>query len=165
MDGFWAGVIVGGLGVVILLGLLRGCVRRPPPRFETVFLRPKIFLINTTTGEEKELNMATTVPPGNNVRIALTPLDADGQPTQVDIQDREIAWTSSVLEITVTPAPDGLSALVIAPQGFRGTAQIQANADADLDAGEDRSILMLADLEYVGGEAVQLQGNVTLEPR
>ena len=108
---------------------------------------------------------ATTVPPGFNVRITLTPLDADGQPTKIDLQDRAIGWTSSVPDVVATPDEGGLSALVTAPQGFRGTAQIQANADADLDAGEDRPIIMLADLEYVGGEAQILQGNVVLEPK
>lgn len=109
--------------------------------------------------------MATKVPPGFNVRLVLSPTDADGQPAPLDQVDQGIQWASSVADVAVTPEADGLSALVSAPAGFRGTAQIQATGDADLDAGEVRALVGLHDLEYVGGEATVLGINATLEPK
>jgi hypothetical protein len=95
----------------------------------------------------------------------LDPRDADKQQAKVDFADHAPTWTSSNAEVALAVADDAMSAVATAPAGFRGSAQIQAVVDADLDAGEVRDLVALADLEYVSGEAVVLDLNATLEAK
>jgi len=75
---------------------------------------------------------------------------AAGNPARVDGVP---VWRSSDETIaTVTPAADGLSA-VVGTAGGLGTAQISVEADADLGAGT-RLITGLLDVEVRAAEAV-----------
>ncbi len=110
--------------------------------------------------------MATKVFLGKILRIVLKPLDADNQSAEIDRQDHPPTWTSTFpSEVEVRQDEDGLGALVVAPQGFRGAGVVQASIDADLDAGETRDLVAVVEAEYVSGEATQLQSDVTLEDR
>lgn len=83
-----------------------------------------------------------------NVTAAFT--TAAGNPANVDGVP---VWRSSDEDIvTVTPAADGKSALVVAT-GELGTAQVSVEADADLGAGT-RLITGLLDVEVRAAEAV-----------
>jgi len=80
------------------------------------------------------------------------PVDAKGNPAPVDGAP---AWGSSDPTVaTVTPAADGLSAMVAAV-GPLGKTQISVNADADLGEGFE-SIAGTLEIEVVAGKAVSL---------
>ena len=83
-------------------------------------------------------------------------VDGRGNPARVDGVP---VWELSGDPIgTVEAAADGLSA-VVTLNGSLGLAQIIVRADADLDAGEERELLVTGDLEIVAAEAVS--GSVT----
>lgn len=105
------------------------------------------------------------IPPGKDLHVRLTPKDADQQPAALDTQDRAIVFTASAPEVVVSQDADGLGALFSAPPGFRGVSQIQAEADADLDAGEERILTALDEAEWVGGEAVVMGMEGTLQDK
>ena len=64
--------------------------------------------------------------------LAISVVDKKGNPAAVDGVP---AWgTSDASLLTVTPAMDGLSAVIIAV-GSLGTAQVNVSADADLGDG------------------------------
>lgn len=97
-----------------------------------------------------------TLPDDKTASAAVAYVDAKGNPAKVDGVP---AWSSSDPAILdVVAAADGMSATVT-PVGPLGTAQVKIEADADLGAGVT-TIITLADVEVVGGEAVA--GNVTL---
>lgn len=76
------------------------------------------------------------------------------------------SWkTSDAAILTVTPAPDGLSALVVTAGGL-GSAQVSVEADADLGSGV-RAITGILDVEVRAAEAVSASlaaGTPVLKP-
>lgn len=69
-------------------------------------------------------------------------------------------WESSNPEaFTVEPGADGLTAR-ISTTGMVGTAQITARADADVDPGEERELLVTEEFEAVAAEAIN--GTMTI---
>lgn len=95
--------------------------------------------------------MATILTIDQAVDVTVSFVDRAGNPAKVDGVP---AWSSSDdTVVTVTPAADGLSAVVSSTDKI-GTAQVVVRADADLDAGESREIMGSLDLETVGGEAM-----------
>jgi uncharacterized protein YjdB len=86
------------------------------------------------------------------VSCTIAPLNAKGNPAPVDGVPE---WSSSNPSVaTVTPAADGLSAVVTAV-GI-GVAQISVVADADMDAGETRELTGTLDIDVRASEAVTL---------
>jgi hypothetical protein len=80
---------------------------------------------------------------------SIAPKDAAGNPAPVDGIP---VWASSDTAIvTVTPAPDGMSAVVEAV-GPLGTAQVSVSADADTGEGV-ATITALADIEVLASQA------------
>jgi hypothetical protein len=83
---------------------------------------------------------------------SIAPKDAAGNPAPVDGIP---VWVSSDTAIvTVTAAPDGMTAVVEAV-GALGTAQISVSADADM-GGAVTTITALADIEVLASEATAL---------
>lgn len=79
--------------------------------------------------------MATISTDQNYPNVKLTILDSKGRPAKVDGVP---VWASSdETQVTVTPAADGMSAVVdtVAPSSSGQTARITVSADADLGAG------------------------------
>jgi hypothetical protein len=79
--------------------------------------------------------MATISTDQNYPNVVLTITDEKGRPAKVDGVP---VWASSdETQITVTPAADGMSAVVdtVAPSSPGATARITVTADADLGAG------------------------------
>jgi hypothetical protein len=86
------------------------------------------------------------------VSCTIDPRNSKGNPAPVDGVPE---WASSNAAVaTVTPAADGLSAVVVAV-GI-GLAQISVTADADLDVGETRNISGTLDIDVRASEAVTL---------
>lgn len=84
--------------------------------------------------------------------LTLAPVDAKGNPAALDGVPQ---WTTSDAAVaSITPAADGLSAVVTALS--LGTAQIGVVADADLDSGETRELTGTLDVEVKAAEAVTL---------
>jgi hypothetical protein len=85
------------------------------------------------------------------VPLAVAFRTSKGNPATVDGIP---VWTSSDETIvTVTPAADGLTCLAVAT-GALGTAQVSAEADADLGSGR-RLVTGVIDIEVRAAEAVQ----------
>ena len=83
---------------------------------------------------------------------SIAPKDAAGNPAPVDGIP---VWASSdTAVITVTAAPDGMSAVVEAV-GPLGTAQVSVSADADTGEGVT-TITALVDIEVLASEATAL---------
>ena len=83
---------------------------------------------------------------------SIAPKDAVGNPAPVDGIP---VWVSSDTAIvTVTAAPDGMTAVVEAV-GALGTAQISVSADADMGGGVT-TITALADIAVLASEATAL---------
>lgn len=94
--------------------------------------------------------MATLITVDQQINGSVAFTDRNGNPAVVDGVP---AWSSSdPAVLAVTPADDGMSALVV-PVGPLGTAQVSVRADADLGEGV-REIIGTADVEVVAGEAV-----------
>ena len=92
------------------------------------------------------------IPIGKRLPLAIKPVDAKGNPAQVDGTP---AWLSSdPLIAAVTPAADGLSA-VVRPGANVGTAQVSVSADADLGAGVI-TLTGMIEIETVSGQAVSI---------
>ena len=89
------------------------------------------------------------------VTLSVAFVDKAGNPAKTDGAP---VWSSSATNIaTVTPATDGLSA-VVETVGPLGSAQIQVSADADL--GEEvKTISGTLDIEVTGSEAVSIVVN------
>jgi hypothetical protein len=101
-----------------------------------------------------ELSMLT-LQDNQTVSASIAPVDAKGNPAQVDGVP---SWSSSDPGLlTVVASADGLSA-VIAAVGPLGTAQLQVAADADLGEGIV-PLVATADITIVGGQAVALTIN------
>lgn len=91
--------------------------------------------------------------------LAIQPLDARGNPAQVDGVP---AWSvSDATKASLVIADDGLSCVVKAVAN--GACQVSVSADADLGAGI-RTLTGILDLEIVSGEAVTL-GIIAGTPR
>lgn len=80
--------------------------------------------------------------------------DAAGNVARIDESDQALVWESSnaaVMTVVANAAPaTGATCTMIAP----GTAQVIVRADADLDTGEVRELVVVGDVEVVAGEAV-----------
>lgn len=123
---------------------------------ETVDEQPRLIFSVTTEGgiTIRDIKMLV-LPIDHKVPASITPVDAKGNPAQVEGAP---VWTSSAQSIVmVTPAADGLSA-DITPTGTLGTAQVNVTADADLGAGVT-SITGILDVQTVAGQAVSLKIN------
>jgi hypothetical protein len=86
------------------------------------------------------------------VSLAVQPVDAAGNPAALDGAP---VWTSTdPAVLTVTAAPDGLSAEAVAV-GPLGTAQVSVSADADMGAGVT-TITGVLDVQVMASAAVSL---------
>lgn len=78
-------------------------------------------------------------------------VDGRGNPARVDGIP---AWELTGDNIgSVEPSADGMSA-VVTLNGSLGIAQVAVRADADLDAGETRELVITGELEIIAAEAV-----------
>ncbi len=93
--------------------------------------------------------MATVLTVDQKLTATVAFQDSHGNPATVDGVP---VWSAGDATIAaITPAADGMSAVVAA--GNTGSTQISVTADADLGSGI-RSIVGTADIQVVGGEAV-----------
>lgn len=93
--------------------------------------------------------MATILKDDQQVTASVEYVDRRGHPADVD---EAPSWSSSDETIlTVTPDPDGMSALIVAAGGI-GSAQITVTADADLGDGV-KPLTAVGDFEVLAGEA------------
>lgn len=135
---------------------LLGCVewRKPPRMVFTHILINHIGIEGNIMGMKLPLDMQFTV--------SVEPQDSAGNPAPVDGVP---AWSASGDLVTVTPATDGMSA-VVRPNaaGAVGSVQVSVTADADLGEGIE-TITGVLDVDVVGGKAVSLATSVgPLEP-
>lgn len=91
------------------------------------------------------------LPDDKTVAASVAFVGAKGNPAVVD--GAPVWGTDRPDLLSVTAAEDGLSA-TIAPVGPLGTAQVTVTADADLDEGETRELVVLGSVEVIAGEAV-----------
>lgn len=92
-----------------------------------------------------------TLPVGTQVQMQVSYVDAGGNAATVD---GEVVWASSNEAIATAIADASDSTLVtVTPVGPAGQVQITATVDADLGAGV-RSLITIADIEVVAGEAI-----------
>lgn len=100
--------------------------------------------------------MAYTLAADKKVELAISYVDANGNPASVE---GAVQWDSSNPAIaaiepsTSTPAPGVASVVWLVPGTAVGNCQVSAKADADLGTGV-REIVTLLDVTVVGGEAV-----------
>lgn len=117
-------------------------------RGRIVFYRATIDHYNVITGDIKMLILTDS----QEVDLAIKPVDKKGNPAQVEGIP---VWTTSDANIaSVTPAADGLSAVVKAAAGL-GDVQISVAADADLGPGVT-TLTGTLDVSVVAGAAVTL---------
>jgi hypothetical protein len=96
-------------------------------------------------------NMAYVLPDGMQCHVAISYVDAEGNPAQVD---GAIHWESSNTECAdVFVASDAETTTATIRAKTLGTTQISARADADLGDGV-KEIVTTMDIEVVAGEAV-----------
>jgi hypothetical protein len=95
--------------------------------------------------------MAYTLPDGNEVKVKISYVDAQGNAAKVD---GDIEWSSSDTNVaTVQVDAADTSNAVVAASGTIGQVQIVAKADADIGAGV-RELITTMDVEVVAGEAI-----------
>ena len=95
--------------------------------------------------------MAYTLPDGMQVAVAVSYVDADGNPAVVD---GPAVWASADASIATVVAGGDYDAVIAATKGGTlGTTQITATADADMGSGV-RSVITTLDVTVVAGEAV-----------
>lgn len=129
-------------------GSLELILRPPPPDIipELTFRYGAGFSITA-----KGTAMATTLPVGQRIHVAVAYKDSGGNAATVD---GPVGWDSSndaIATVTVDPGDSKLA--TVAAGGTVGSAQISCTADADLGAGV-RSLVTLLDVTTVPGEAV-----------
>jgi hypothetical protein len=88
-------------------------------------------------------------------------LDAFGNHARVDGVPVWALSDDTGLELVA--APDGMTAQLRSTDGAVRTVQVQVTADADLGEGV-KTLTGLADIEYVGGEAVMISIPVAIQP-
>lgn len=115
-----------------------------------VTLPPAVGFIFTTILEGKVTERADSMQMTDTQQTtaSITPVDAKGQPAQV--QAGSVQWTGPAF-VTLTPSTDGMSCLIVA-NGI-GSGQVQVSADADLGAGVT-TITGTLQVDVVGGQAV-----------
>jgi hypothetical protein len=130
----------------------------PPPAISTRITTRVDSLIVTAWSN----HMAYTLAVDKLIVVQVAYLDAAQNPARID---GAVAWSSSndaVAHVDVDPQDSTICK--ITPQGALGSAQIIAEADADLGTGV-RSLLTTLDLTIVGGEAVAGTINVVGDPQ
>jgi len=106
---------------------------------------------NGITTRVETWTMAYNLPDGMQVAVAVSYVDADGNPAVVD---GPATWTTSDATIATVTATGDYAALVAATKGGTlGTAQITATADAQMGAGTT-NLLTTFDVTVVAGQAV-----------
>lgn len=128
--------------------------RRPRIRLTVGVVReqdqPASFCETGNTFHKGKFLMALILTDSQQVQLSVAFADKKGNPAKVDGAP---AWSvSDPAILTVTAAPDGLSA-VVAAVGPIGTAQVSLKADADLGAGV-KEVIGTLDIGVVAGEAV-----------
>jgi len=117
-------------------------------RGRIVFCRATIDRLTTIKGDLKMLILTDT----QECDLAIKPVDKKGNAAQVDGIP---VWTTSDATIaSVTPAADGLSAVVKAADNL-GSVQVGVTADADLGEGVE-PIGGVLDVEIAAGKAVSV---------
>lgn len=107
-------------------------------------------------GTRSKITMAFTLTDIQQVSLAITAVDARGNPAALD--GAPVWATSDAALLTVTASEDGMSAIATAV-GPLGTAQVTVTADAAI--GSDvRELKGLLDVEIIASEAL----NVTIVP-
>jgi hypothetical protein len=92
-----------------------------------------------------------TLPVDHQVTMQVSYVDAGGNPAKVD---GAVSWVSSDPAIAGVVVDAGDSTICsVVPNGPAGQVQVTATADADLGTGV-RSLVTVADIELVAGEAV-----------
>lgn len=104
------------------------------------------------TNNQQKLSMSLILTDEQQVTLRIEPKTAAGNPARIDGVPSWTVSSDDVLEIV--PAADGMAALVRA-RGPLGTAQVFAEADADLGEGV-RTIGGVLDVEVLAAEAVSL---------
>jgi hypothetical protein len=110
------------------------------------------FLWSITSEGVTTKNVSMLILPiTKQVTASIQPVDAKGNPAQIDGM---ASWSSSNPQIAniTNVSSDSLKADIV-PAGTLGTCQINVQADADLGSGT-KSITGLLDLTTVAGEAV-----------
>jgi hypothetical protein len=126
-------------------------VDQPPPGIIAVVAATVDGFTFTTKGAQ---GIMYTLPADKRVRLAISYVDAKGNPAMVD---GDVTWDSSdpnVAFITPTTPPDEEGfAVYLMPGSTIGSAQISARADADLGSGV-QEVITLLDVTVVAGSAV-----------
>lgn len=133
-----------------LICRLLGCAGHHPPRPKPNFLVYLRFGTYSVTFEGN--HMASDLPDDKTASATVTPLDAKGNPAQVEAGSA--VWTSSDESVaTVVADPTNELGATVTPVGPLGSAQIKMECDADLGAGV-QSIAFLGDINVIAGQAV-----------
>jgi hypothetical protein len=113
------------------------------------------------TATAKGDHMAYTLPVDHFITVQVAYVDAGGNPAAID---GDVTWTSSNPTIAVAePDPGDDTICKVTPTGALGSAQVVAQADADLGQGV-RTLLTTLDVTLVAGEAVAGVINVVGDP-
>lgn len=127
------------LGVFIGRWQRRRCRDRSPVRL--------LFFTHGRQVDYMKLKVTQTLP------LSIKPVDAKGNPATVDGAPQ---WSVSDPTLaTITPAADGLSAVLV-PLGPLGSLAVQVSADGDLGEGV-KTIVGTAAVDLIGGDAVSVE--------
>jgi len=107
-------------------------------------------------GTRSKIEMAFTLTDIQQVTLAITAVDARGNPAKLD--GAPVWATSDAALLSIVASEDGLSCVATAV-GPLGTAQVTVSADADLGEGT-RELAGLLDVEIIASEAL----NITIVP-
>jgi hypothetical protein len=123
-----------------------------PCRHDHKPTKARIMLRLGTFAVSFEGDFMATLPDDKTIAVTVAYVDGKGFPAQVDGAP---VWTTDPADaLTVTVAPDGMSATLAVNTGAPGTTvQGTINADADLGAGT-KSLVTLFSIDIVAGEAV-----------
>lgn len=132
------------------------CIREPLDKTEPE-LRIRWSIKADCIAFQGEQNMAVTMKDTEKVSVAISVVDAKGNPAQIDGVP---VWSvSDPAGLAFLASTDGLSC-EIAAVGPLGTYQATVEVDADLGVGV-RSLIGILDFEIVAGEAVAVNFSVS----
>ena len=116
----------------------------------------QFWVVDPITNKRSKIEMAFTLTDIQQVTLAITVVDARGNPAALDGAP---VWTSSdAALLTVVPSTDGLSCVCTAV-GPLGAAQVTVTGDALIGDGV-RELFGVLDIDIVASEAL----NITIVP-
>ena len=121
-------------------------------KHRAVCFRWRIGPVETTSPSLGEVAMSIVLKDTQRVTINVSPVDAKGNPAQVDGAPVWAVVGPGI--VTLAPSADGMTC-VATTTGDLGTTQVTVTADADVGEGV-QTISGLLDVEVVGGTAVSL---------